>query len=100
MKIQIGSKTVQLKRYLKVSRCKKGMRVKLDLDACDENNYSIDETNPAEGTEFECEGEIIWIDSGHEEVEVQWDNGCTNVYIDYCLFEVNREGFEGCVEIW
>lgn len=69
---------------------KKGMRVVLTKAS---KGYSIGESNPLVGTEWECTGKIVSVAS------VLWANGNLNCYRDGELTEVGSD--EGvCVTIW
>jgi len=64
-------------KLLKIEDLEEGTRVKLVVG---EQGYDIDERNPGIGTQWECAGTVI--ENYGEEVEVEWDNGCMNVYVD------------------
>lgn len=83
-------------RNLSISDAKVGMLVKLRFVACEWNEYSIDETNPAMGTPYECEGEIIDVDPD-QEILVRWNNGEENCYVDNDLVLLGKTS---CVSIW
>lgn len=86
-----------------------GLRVLL---ANPNKEYDIGRTNPAVGTEFECEGTVYDIDPIGEEDEendyeeydenaciyVKWDNGSDNVYKSQELIASEAGG--QCVSIW
>jgi hypothetical protein len=81
-------------KLLKIEEIEIGMRVKLVID---EQGYTIDERNPGIGTEWECGGTVIEVYA--EEVEVEWDNDCTNVYVDYDLTP-DKASEDTCISIW
>lgn len=81
-------------KLLKIEELDLGKRVKLVIG---NQGYDIDERNPGIGTSWECAGTVI--ENYGEEVEVEWDNGCMNVYVDNDLTpEQNIEGV--CESIW
>lgn len=84
-------------KLLKLEDIEKGMRVRLVVA---EQGYDIDERNPGIGTKWECAGTVIEV--YHVEVEVEWDNHCTNVYVDYDLTpEKTTLSTDGnCKSIW
>ena len=79
-------------KLLTTKTARKGMRVKLTHP---DQDYYIDESNPAVGTEFECEGEIYFAD--RYDINVKWDNGTSNIYKDGELTSLDG-GI--CVSIW
>jgi hypothetical protein len=43
-----------------------------------QNKYKPTKMNPVVGTDYFCEGDVIWCNG--EDVEIAWDNGHTNTY--------------------
>lgn len=64
-------------KLLKCSECKMGMSVKLTNP---DPKYRIDEANPKTGTEYECDGVVMY--STSYTIQVNWDNGEQNTYKD------------------
>jgi hypothetical protein len=64
-------------KLLSIEEMPEGTRVKLVIA---NQHYDIDERNPGIGTKWECAGTVV--ENYGEEVEVEWDNGCVNVYVD------------------
>lgn len=60
--------------------------------------YSIDPTNPLQGTKWACAGTII--DEDHALVHVRWDNGMTNSYKDNELAFAEPPAEGRCESIW
>ena len=81
-------------KLLKLEELVLGTRVKLVID---DQGYDIDERNPGIGTPWECAGTVT--ENYGEEVEVEWDNGRMNVYVDFDL--TPESDIEGeCESIW
>lgn len=79
-------------KTLKCHEVSRGMRVVLSNP---DNDYNINETNPAVGTKWECCGSVY--SNGEGSMSVNWDNGCSNSYKDNEL-SVSYEG--RCKSIW
>lgn len=78
---------------LNLEKAEKGWRVVLTHP---DPGYSIDETNPVLGTEYECCGTILYCEDDF--LEVEWDNGMTNTYKDMELSTIKE--INSCISIW
>lgn len=72
-------------QVLDIKDIRKGMKVKL---VCNPHKYKIGNSNPMVGSKWECEGTVVQNNIG--ETEVQWKNGCFNVYKSGCLGLANQ----------
>lgn len=87
------------------------IKVKLSEEAVDYRGYDVGRSNPAVGSDYECEGMVVLIygkntltykeainiinyqseDEDEESIEVVWDNGKKNVYQPGDLLILNRK---------
>lgn len=82
---------------MKTLRCKElksGMRVILTNPA---EHYDIGKSNPIVGSKWECVGSVLGCSLGS--IQVLWDNGATNCYIDYEL-SLDTGIIGRCESIW
>lgn len=82
---------------METMRCndlKKGMRVILTNPS---EHYDIGKSNPSVGSKWECVGTVLSYSMGS--VQILWDNGASNCYVDKELSLDN--GIIGrCRSIW
>lgn len=81
---------------LKFSECSVGLKVKLSHP---DAHYQIGPTNPAVGSDFECEGTIKHLNKGN--IMVLWSNGTSNSYKSNELQPVCDKNYTGLyISIW